>query len=158
MRPFNHTGPGQTEAFAIPAFAAQVARIEAGQAPPVIRVGNLASERDFLDVRDVAKAYALAVCNSNYLEPNTIFNIASGVPRRIGEVLDWFLRHSFVKIAVERDTERLRPSDLPRIVGDAGRVRQRLGWAPEHIFEETLADILDDCRKHGGLKQERAPC
>jgi GDP-4-dehydro-6-deoxy-D-mannose reductase len=152
MRPFNHTGPGQTEAFVIPAFAAQVARIECELVPPVIRVGNLDPQRDFLDVRDVATAYALAVLKSKVIEPNTIFNIASGVTRRIGDVLDWFLQHSTKKIIIEQDKGRLRPSDLPRIVGDASRARQILGWVPEKVFDETLCDVLADWRRRVSRK------
>lgn len=147
MRPFNHTGPGQTEAFVIPAFAAQVARIESGSAPPIIRVGNLDPERDFLDVRDVANAYALAVLNSTAIQPNTVFNIASGVARRVGDVLDWFLRHSSKKITIEQDNSRVRPSDLPRIVGNSSRARQMLGWTPKKEFDETLSDILSEWRQ-----------
>jgi GDP-4-dehydro-6-deoxy-D-mannose reductase len=146
LRPFNHTGPGQTEAFVIPAFAAQVARIEFELAPPVIRVGNLDPERDFIDVRDIANAYALAVLKSKLIESNSIFNIASGVPRRIGDVLEWFLLHCSKKIAVEQDQSRLRRSDLPRIVGNAKRARQVLGWTPERRFDETLRDVLADWR------------
>ncbi len=158
LRPFNHTGPGQTEAFVVAAFAAQIARIEAGMASPVIRVGNLDAERDFLDVRDVAKAYTLAVRKSDTLKPNTILNIASGIPRRISDVLDWFLRHSRMKIAVEQDPERVRPSDLPRIVGDAERARKTLGWTPEHAFEDTLAAILDDCRHRVAMQRVAVQC
>ena len=147
MRPFNHIGVGQSDAFVVPAFATQVARIEAGLAPAVIRVGNLDSERDFLDVRDVANAYALAVRRSGSLAHDAIFNIASGVPRRIGDILTWLLGQSRVTIAVERDHNRLRPSDLPRIVGDASLIRKALGWEPEYSLEQTLAGILDDCRR-----------
>lgn len=146
MRPFNHTGPGQTEAFAVPAFAMQIARIEAGLAPPVIRVGNLDAERDFLDARDVASAYAYVALNSDGLAPNTIFNVASGISWRMRDVLDHLLARSSVKIATEQDPLRLRPSDLPCIVGDATRARTRLGWVPEHPFEEALAAVLKDCR------------
>lgn len=158
MRPFNHTGPGQTEAFAVPAFAAQVTRIEAGLMEPIIRVGNLDAERDFLDVRDVALAYALAVIKSDGLKSGTIFNIASGVPRRVGDILDWILRHSRVQIAIEQDPDRLRPSDLPRIVGDAGRIRQTLGWAPTRDFTDTLASVLDDWRRRVVHRESEAPC
>jgi GDP-4-dehydro-6-deoxy-D-mannose reductase len=147
LRPFNHTGPGQSEAFVIPDFAMQIARIEAGLAPPIIQVGNLDAERDFSDVRDVARAYALAVRHGAAMEPNCIFNIASGVPRRVGAVLDQLLRLSEVRIAVERDAGRLRRSDLPCIVGDAGLARSRLGWQTEYSFEETLSSTLDDCRR-----------
>jgi GDP-4-dehydro-6-deoxy-D-mannose reductase len=146
MRPFNHTGPGQSEAFVVPAFAMQIARIEAGLLPPIISVGNLDAERDFLDVRDVARAYALAVRNGDDLEAGVILNLASGIPRRVGDILDHLLRLARVKITVQTDPARLRPSDLPRIIGDARRARMRLGWAPEHQFEQTLADMLDDCR------------
>jgi len=147
MRPFNHIGVGQSDAFVVPAFATQVARIEAGLAPAVIRVGNLDAERDFLDVRDVANAYALAVRSSTTLAHDAIFNLASGVPRRIGDILTWLLRHSRMAIGVEQDRNRLRRSDLSRIVGDASRIRQALDWKPKYALEETLADILDDCRR-----------
>lgn len=146
LRPFNHTGPGQTEAFAVPAFAMQIARIEAGLAPPVIRVGNLDAERDFLDARDVANAYARVAMHSDDLEPSTIFNVASGISWRMENILDQLLARSSVKIVTEQDPLRLRPSDLPRIVGDATRARTLLGWSPEHPFEETLAAVLNDCR------------
>ncbi|WP_311029275.1 NAD-dependent epimerase/dehydratase family protein [Mesorhizobium koreense] len=146
LRPFNHTGPGQTEAFAVPAFAMQIARIEAGLAPPVIRVGNLDAERDFLDARDVAGAYARVVLSSSDLAPNTIFNVASGISWRMGNILERLLAQSSVKIAMEQDLLRLRPSDLPRIVGDATRARKQLGWVPKHRFEATLDAVLNDCR------------
>lgn len=146
MRPFNHTGPGQTDAFAVPAFAMQIARIEAGLAEPVIRVGNLDAKRDFLDARDVANAYARVVSSSHDLAPNTIFNVASGVSWRMGDILDLLLAQSSARIVTEQDPLRLRPSDLPCIVGDATRARTLLGWAPEHRFEDTLAAVLADCR------------
>jgi GDP-4-dehydro-6-deoxy-D-mannose reductase len=153
MRPFNHIGVGQSDAFVIPAFATQVARIEAGLAPAVVRVGNLDSERDFLDVRDIANAYALAVPGSASLARDVIFNVASGVPRRIGDILTWLLHQSKVPIAVERDRNRVRPNDLPRIIGDASRIREALEWEPEHNLEETLAEILDDCRHRVSLAE-----
>jgi GDP-4-dehydro-6-deoxy-D-mannose reductase len=148
FRPFNHTGAGQTGAFVIPAFAMQIAQIEAGLAEPVIRVGNLDAERDFLDVRDVVDAYALAVQRTNELqEPGLILNVASGVPRRIGDVLQQLLAQSRVKITIEQDPKRLRPSDLPRIIGNADRARRELGWNSSYSFDDTLATVLDDCRE-----------
>jgi GDP-4-dehydro-6-deoxy-D-mannose reductase len=152
MRPFNHIGVGQSDAFVVSAFATQVARIEVGLVPAVIQVGNLDSERDFLDVRDIAKAYALAVLGTAHLPHDVIFNIASGVPRRIGDILRWFLEQSRVSIAVERDRNRLRPSDLPRIVGDSSRIRKALDWEPEYGLWETLTEILDDCRRRVGTE------
>lgn len=147
MRPFNHTGAGQTGAFVVPAFAMQIAEIEAGLKEPVIRVGNLDAERDFLDVRDVATAYALAVAKNPEIEPGTILNIASGKPFRIGDLLDRLLSLSRVEIKVEQDPARMRPSDLPRVVGNADKAEQLLGWTPKYTIEQTLADVLLDCRK-----------
>ena len=146
LRPFNHTGRGQDEAFVIPAIAMQIARIEAGLQPPVIRVGNLDAERDFLDVRDVVVAYALAVTKASELTPGTIINIASGTARRVRDILEYLLRLSRKPIALEKDEARMRPSDVPRIVGNGERARRLLGWVPEHSFDDTLADVLDDCR------------
>lgn len=147
LRPFNHTGAGQTEAFVIPAFAMQIARIEAGQIEPVLRVGNLEAERDFLDVRDVARAYALAVRHTDSFEPGVILNIASGVPSRIGDMLQKLLAQSQVAITVEHDPARMRASDLPRIVGDATLARKLLGWSPEYTLDDTFGAVLDDCRR-----------
>ena len=146
LRPFNHTGAGQTEAFAIPAFAMQIARIEAGLEVPVLRVGNLDAERDFLDVRDVVKAYVLAVLRANDLESGIILNIASGVPRRIGDLLERLLSLSRARITVEQDPARLRPSDIPRIVGDATLAHSKLGWRPECTLDDMLLSVMDDCR------------
>jgi GDP-4-dehydro-6-deoxy-D-mannose reductase len=146
LRPFNHTGPGQSEAFVVPAFGMQIARIEARLAPPIIRVGNLDARRDFLDVRDVANAYALVMKNMERLESGTVLNIASGVPRRISEILEGLIARSRAKITVEHDPMRQRPGDLPIIVGDAGRARSLLDWRPEHLFEDTLTAVLNNCR------------
>jgi GDP-4-dehydro-6-deoxy-D-mannose reductase len=146
LRPFNHAGPGQTEDFAIPAFAMQIARIEAGIVPPTIRVGNLDAQRDFLDVRDVASAYALAVKRAEQLQSGTILNIASGVPRRISDILYGLMRESRTAIAVEQDATRMRANDLAVFVGDASRARSLLGWEPRHPFDAMLAAVLDDAR------------
>jgi len=143
MRPFNHAGPGQGEGFVVSAFAAQIARIEAG-AEPVIRVGDLEAERDFVDVRDVCDAYALALTAP--LTPGTALNLASGRARRIGDVLEALLSMSRVAIRVETDPDRLRPSEVPCALGDATRARALLGWEPRIPFEDTLRDALEDWR------------
>ena len=144
FRPFNHTGPGQRDSFALGAFARQVAAIEAGLQPAVIRVGALDAERDFLDVRDVARAYADAATAP--LASGIVLNLASGTPRRIGEVLDDLIRLAGVEVLVETDPARLRPVDIARAVGDASRARATLGWAPEWPWQRTLGDVLDDWR------------
>jgi GDP-4-dehydro-6-deoxy-D-mannose reductase len=147
FRPFNHSGPGQAEGFVVPDFAAQIARIEAGLTPPVMEVGNLDAERDFLDVRDVADAYALAIQKAETLKSGAIFNIASGIPRRVGDILELMLTQSPAKIQLMRDPKRLRSTDLPRLVGNAGRAQKCLAWAPKYRFEDTVVDILKDWRE-----------
>jgi GDP-4-dehydro-6-deoxy-D-mannose reductase len=146
FRPFNHSGPGQAEGFVLPDFAMQIAEIEAGLIPPVMRIGDLDVERDFLDVRDVVRAYALAAREAASLEPGVIFNIASGVPMRIGDILERLSRQSQAKISLEHDPNRLRPTRLPRVIGNANRARRCLGWSPERRFEDTIDDVLNDWR------------
>lgn len=146
MRPFNHTGVGQKSDFVVPAFADQIARIEAGQLEPRLKVGNLQAERDFLDVRDVADAYALVVAKAKDIPPGTILNVASGRPVRIAWVLDQLLQQSAVKISVEQDSSKFRPIDIACIVGNSARARSLLGWQPQHDFRDTLKAILDDRR------------
>ena len=159
FRPFNHTGPNQSEKFVLPDFAMQIARIKAGRQSPLMRVGNLNAERDFLDVRDVAMAYVLAVEKSECIEPGTVFNIASGVPRRIRDLLDEMIRMSGASVVIEADTGRVRPGDIPRFVGDASRARRVLGWTPNYSLATTMRDILDHAdqlvRKGTGSPQER---
>lgn len=147
FRPFNHTGAGQSEAFAIPAFAAQIARIEAGAAEPVIKVGDLSAERDFLDVGDVVDAYLAAILHSDRLRTGTILNLASGVARRMEAVLASLLAMSRTPIHVVTDTARLRPGDIPRYVGDAAAAVRLLDWSPSRPFEATLRAVLDDQRR-----------
>lgn len=142
LRPFNHTGPGQGERFVVPAFAAQIARIEAGLQEPVIHVGNLDAARDFCDVRDIVAAYAVAALGAPALAPGTVLNLASGVPRRIRDILDDLLREARVPIRLQVDAARLRPNDTPISVGDASRARALLGWTPHIAWATTLADIL----------------
>jgi len=155
FRPFNHTGRGQSEDFVIPAFAMQVARIEAGLAPPTLKVGNLDAERDILDVADVVDAYALALYAADEFEPGEILNIAAGRTNRIGDMLTELLTFSRREITVERDPLRYRRGDLAVLVGDSSRLRAKLGWAPRRGLYETLLGVLEDCRAH--LHAARAP-
>ena len=150
LRPFNHTGPGQSSAYVVAAFAEQVARIAAGRQPPVLHVGALDPVRDFLDVRDVCAAYAACLRRADDLAPGTVLNLASGVPRRVGEVLDTLLHLAGVRASVETDAARLRPSDIPAATGDAGLARRLLGWTPAIAWEQTLRDMLDDWRDRVG--------
>lgn len=143
MRPFNHVGPGQAPRFVLPAFAQQVARIEAGAQPPQMRVGNLDPARDFTDVRDVVRAYHLALRHGM---PGAVYNVASGTPRTIRALLDALLARAQVEIHVEIDPERYRPADIPIIYGSAQKLHQDTGWQPEIPFEQTVADVLAEWR------------
>lgn len=157
LRPFNHMGPGQSEDFVATSFAMQIARFEASLSAAVIRIGNLEAERDFLDVRDVANAYAKICLASERLPSGLVLNIASGIPRRVSEILDLLRDLSRVPVAVEPDPARMRPSDLPIIIGDARKARELLDWVPRYDFQQTLVDVLDDCRGRARAHQTTAP-
>lgn len=139
VRPFNHLGPGQSERFVASDFAKQIAEIELGIRPPVIHVGNLEAERDFTDVRDIVRAYHLAVTVGR---PGDVYNLGSGRAVSIQHLLDLMLAQSRVSIKVERDSSRLRPADIPRIVADSSKFRELTGWRAEIPLERTLADTL----------------
>jgi nucleoside-diphosphate-sugar epimerase len=145
LRLFNHTGPGQSEAFVVAGFARQIARIEAGQQAPLLRVGALDRWRDFLDVRDVCAAYVAALRTD--LSNGAVLNIASGTPRRIGDVLEGLLKRTPLRPRVEVETTRLRPTDVERVVGDAARAQELLGWRPSIDWDETLDAVMADGRK-----------
>jgi len=140
VRPFNHTGPGQSPNFVVPAFASQIARIEAGLQEPVMQVGNLEAARDFSDARDIVRGYYLALTQG---EPGEVYNLASGRARTIQEVLDILLSYARVEIRVERDPARYRPVDVPVVYGSAEKLRRRTGWQVEIPFEQTLRDTLE---------------
>lgn len=142
-RPFNHIGPRQTMTSVANQFARQIAEIEAGLAEPILRVGNMTAQRDFTDVRDVARAY-LALIQLG--EPGEIYNICSGRARPVQEILDLLLARASVPIPVEIDEAKFRPADTPISFGSNAKIRAATGWAPRVPFEQTIADILDDWR------------
>lgn len=142
FRPFNHTGPGQSDGYVVSAFARQVAEIASGKSKPIIHVGNLEAERDFLDVRDVVRAYAKSVILDLDDGPDHVYNIASGHSRKIREILDALITQSGIDIEVRPDPEKLRPNDIPSASGDASKARAELNWQPLVPFEQTLADVL----------------
>jgi GDP-4-dehydro-6-deoxy-D-mannose reductase len=146
MRPFNHTGPGQSPTYVIPSFAMQIAEIESGLKPPRMAVGNLDARRDLLDVRDVVEAYAAACLADAPAPPPGIVNIASGHSHRIGDLLDRLRRMARVGIEVTTDPALLRPNDIAVTAGDSARATRWLGWSPRIDIDATLADVLEDCR------------
>jgi GDP-4-dehydro-6-deoxy-D-mannose reductase len=138
-RSFNHTGPRQDPAFAAPSFARQIALIERGELPPVIRVGNLEPKRDFTDVRDVVRAYALLMDRG---VSGRVYNVCSGVGRSIRSVLDALVVCSSVNVTVELDPEKLRPSDTPVLIGNPSRLMTATGWSPGYSFDQMVDDLL----------------
>ena len=144
IRPFNHVGPGQGLGFVVADFAHQIAKIEKGDIPPVIKVGNLSAKRDFTDVRDMVRLYPLLLEKGT---PGEVYNAGSGKSRAIQEILDLLLQNATAKITVKVDPVRMRPSDVPEIVADSTKVRQVTGWKPTIPFEQTLKDTLDYWRQ-----------
>ena len=139
-RAFNHTGPRRGEVFATSNFAKQIALIELGRQEAVIRVGNLDAQRDFSDVRDVVRAYYLS-CTKG--EPGEVYNICSGSSITIGNMLDILIGLARCKVGVETDPDRLRPSDVQLLRGDASKLIAATGWNPIYDIKQTLADLLD---------------
>lgn len=150
LRPFNHIGPGQSAAFAVAAFARQIARIEAGLQPPVLTTGALDARRDFLDVRDVCAAYLAALTLADTLSSGTILNIASGTARRIGDVLADLLALAHLDAAIESAPALVRTNETALSLGSADAARLALGWAPRIPWYDTLRDVLDDWRGQTG--------
>ena len=133
------TWPRRGHVFVTSNFCSQVAAIEMGLQEPVIRVGNIDAIRDFTDVRDMVRAYWLAVTKA---KPGEVYNLATGTGITIQELLDRLLALSTAQVRVEQDPERMRPSDVVRLIGDSSKFRQDTGWEPQVPFEKTLRDTL----------------
>ncbi len=148
VRAFNHIGVGQTPQFVAADFALQIAEIEAGLRPPLLRVGNLTARRDFSDVRDVVRAYTLLMEKGFAGET---YNVGSGKAVSIQELLDTLLSLSRESIAVEQDPARMRPSDVPVIEADISKLQADTGWQPEYPLQETLYTMLEHNRRNFGI-------
>ncbi|EMJ91161.1 GDP-mannose 4,6-dehydratase [Leptospira alstonii] len=137
-RPFNHTGPKQSLNFVIPNFCSQVLEaLKRSESERKILVGDLSSTRDFLDVRDVARAYRILAEKGR---PGEIYNICSGKEVVIRDVLDKIILTSGTKIPVEVDPSRFRPAEMKRLFGDNGKL-QKLGWEPNYDLSDTIRDV-----------------
>ena len=139
VRPFNHTGPRQTDVFVLPSFAKQVAEAEKGLSEPVISVGNLDVVRDFTDVRDIVRAYRLML---ERRPQGTIYNVCSGRSYVIRELLDRLVSLSKVKMEIKTDPKRRRKAETPALVGDNSLIARDLGWQPKISMNRTLEDLL----------------
>ncbi len=140
-RGFNHDGPRRGDVFVSSNFAKQLASIEKGKKSPVIHVGNLEARRDFTDVRDIVRGYWLALDGG--CEPGEVYNLCTGKDLSIQQVLDELIRMSEVAVEVREDPERLRPSDVPVLLGDCSKFHKATGWKPTIPYERTLRDMLD---------------
>lgn len=152
-RTFNHTGPRQGPDFVCADFARQIARIEFRLEEPVLRVGNLAAARDFLDVRDVVAAYRLLLERG---AAGAAYNVCSGRVWSISDLLQILLGHAVIKIKVEVEVARHRPIDIPVLHGDPGRLVRETGWAPRRAIESTLRDLLEYWRERTAIEAETA--
>ena len=143
-RPFNHIGAGQAATFAISDFAKQIAEIAAGQRLPVLHVGNIEATRDFTDVADVVRAYALMLTHGKNGE---IYNVCSGVERSVSTLLFSLLRLSGVAAEVLTDPARYRPSEQMRVCGSPRKIFEHTGWYPTVPVDETLLNLYHYWRK-----------
>jgi GDP-4-dehydro-6-deoxy-D-mannose reductase len=139
VRAFPHTGPGQTTTYVLPALAARL-RAAKRAGTHVVRTGNLDAVRDFLDVRDVVRAYLLLL---NHGQPGEVYNLASGIGRRLADCFELLARVIDVAAVAEPDAALLRPGDIPVLIGDATKLRTATGWSPEIAFERTLQDLVN---------------
>lgn len=146
VRAFNHIGPNQTPTFVVADFCKQVAEIEKGIKEPIMYVGNLSAKRDFTDVRDVVKAYALLVKGGKRGET---YNVGSGHAIAIEEILNKIIALSDRDIKVEVDPNKLRPVDVPIIEPDITKINEAVGWKPEIELETTLKETLEYWRNQG---------
>lgn len=140
LRPFNHTGPGQTKDFVIPSLASQVAEIEKNLREPVLKVGNTETVRDFTDVEDMIDAYILA---SEKCKPGEIYNIGSGKGVTVSEVIDLLTNLSTTEIKVETEQGRIRKSDVPTLIADVSKFTDVTGWKPKIELATTLERVLN---------------
>jgi GDP-4-dehydro-6-deoxy-D-mannose reductase len=143
-RAFNHTGPRRGDVFVTSNFSKQIAEIEKGKKKPVIEVGNLESKRDFTDVRDVVKAYLLTI---EKCKPGEVYNICSGRARSIKSVLDLLKSMSTKEFSITTDPTRIRPIDVPLLLGDCTKFMKETGWKPTIPFEKTMEDLLNFWRE-----------
>ena len=143
VRSFNHSGAGQDRRFVLPAFAAQIAEIEAGLKPPRLEVGNISAERDFLHVRDVCTAYVGLLSKPGVEGERDIYNVASGSCRKISDLVEALVTHANRPVDVVVNPALLRPNDIPRAVGDASRLADATGWHPDTNVEALLTELLE---------------
>ena len=144
VRAFNHVGPNQSPMFVVADFCKQIAEIEKGIKPPVIKVGNLSTKRDFSDVRDVVRAYTALMENG---QAGETYNVGTGKAIAIEDILNMILRLASINVEIEKDSTRMRPVDVPVIEADIKKLQNCTGWTPKFPLERTIQETLDYWRK-----------
>jgi GDP-4-dehydro-6-deoxy-D-mannose reductase len=144
VRAFNHTGPRRAPIYALSDFAKQIAETEKGIRERKVHVGNLSATRDYTDVRDVVRGYEMAM---EHCEPGDVYNLCSSKGYKIGALLESLTKLSTCTIEIVQDKERMRPVDLPIIVGDNSKFTKATSWGPRIGIERTLEDLLNYWRK-----------
>ena len=139
-RSFNHSGPGQTTDFVLPALAKQVADIQCGDAPATVSAGALDVERDFLHVSDVITAYRLLIDRGR---PGEVYNVSSGEPRKLTDALDKLCSMAGVSAEIRTDAGKIRAERVPRVVASSEKLRQHTGWRPQKSWDDLLQDLLE---------------
>lgn len=143
-RAFNHEGPRRDKVFGIPWYAYQIALIEAGKQKPIIRVGHIEDRRNFTHIKDLVTAYWVAMEKCN---PGELYLIGSDEESHIftyREILNMLIKMSKVKkVRIVQDPQFVRPTSVPRLIGDTSKFRKLTGWKPKISVEETLKDTLD---------------
>jgi GDP-4-dehydro-6-deoxy-D-mannose reductase len=147
-RSFNHSGPGQTTDFVLPALAKQVADIQSGSVPAIIHVGALDVERDFLHVADVISAYRLLIDQGR---PGEVYNVSSGEPRKLTEALERLCGIAGVRPEIRTDSTKIRAEQVRRIFADSEKLRQHTGWRPQKSWNDLLHDLLEYWRHQHSL-------
>lgn len=139
-RTFNHVGPGERNGLVCSAFARQIVQIEKGIKEPIIEVGNLETQRDFTDVRDIVKTYKLLIRKGT---PGEIYNVCSGKPYYIREILNTLIELAQVSVKIRKVSKRTAPFDVPLQFGDNTKVRNTIDWEPQISIKKSLEDLLD---------------
>lgn len=152
-RPFSHTGPGQTDQFVIPALARRIAQAERADADEIV-VGSLDPVRDITDVRDVVRAYRMLAVDGI---PGEVYNVCTGTGIAIAEIAERLVARATRPLAVRVDPGLVRPVEVPRLIGDATRLRSHTGWRPEIALDRTLDDVLLDARLHSRSGEATTP-
>jgi GDP-4-dehydro-6-deoxy-D-mannose reductase len=142
-RAFNHTGPGQSTTYVLPSIARQFAEIHSGKRPPILTIGDVNVRRDFTDVRDVVRAYAMLLEKGKAGE---IYNVCSGNCISLAGVLDRFQALAGIKVTIESDPDKVRCNEVSTICGDAAKIRAATGWFSEISLERTILDLLEHWR------------